>query len=104
MNPQYLATIQLLQQIHRQYLDTLRRDLIKLNVNDLNNIETMMLFYIGDTEMSVGELMARGIYLGSNVAYHVKKLVENGYLTQEHSMYGRRVSHVRLSDKGHKLR
>jgi DNA-binding MarR family transcriptional regulator len=38
------------------------------------------------------------------VSYNVKKMVENGYLTQERSMHDRRVIYVRLTEKGTKLR
>ena len=63
-----------------------------------------MLFNIGDATRSVGDLILSGVYIGSNISYHVKKMVENGYLTQEHSLYDRRVSHVRVTEKGRKLR
>src|SRR6266700_4055709 len=63
-----------------------------------------MLFNIGDNTLTVGDLTLRGVYIGSNVSYHVKKMVENGYLTQEHSLYDRRVSHVRVTEKGRRLR
>jgi DNA-binding MarR family transcriptional regulator len=64
----------------------------------------MMLFNIGDAEMTVGELTWRGGYLGSNVSYNVKKLVDNGYLVQERSIHDRRSIHVRLTEKGRALR
>ena len=63
-----------------------------------------MLFNIGDAEMTVGELTLRGCYLGSNVSYNVKKMVENGYLVQERSVHDRRSIHVKLTDKGRALR
>jgi DNA-binding MarR family transcriptional regulator len=63
-----------------------------------------MLFNIGDAEMTVGELTLRGCYLGSNVSYNVKKMVENGYLEQERSVHDRRSIHVRLTEKGRNLR
>src|SRR5437899_10088032 len=64
----------------------------------------MMLFNIGEAEMTVGELTLRGCYLGSNVSYNVKKMVENGYLAQQRSLHDRRSIHVRLTEKGIKLR
>jgi DNA-binding MarR family transcriptional regulator len=64
----------------------------------------MMLFNIGDAEMTVGELTLRGCYLGSNVSYNVKKMVENEYLAHERSVHDRRSFHVRLTEKGIKLR
>ena len=63
-----------------------------------------MLFSIGDAEMTVGELTLRGCYLGSNVSYNVKKMVENGYLVQERSLHDRRSVHVHLTEKGCELR
>jgi len=100
----YLNVIQLLPQIHRQFMDVIKEDLDGLRIQDINNVQSVMLFNIGDTALSIGELTLRGVYIGSNVSYHVKKMVENGYLSQEHSLYDRRVSHVRLTEKGRKLR
>ena len=64
----------------------------------------MMLFNIGDAEMTVGELTLRGCYIGSNVSYNVRKMVENEYLLHERSVHDRRSIHVRLTEKGIKLR
>jgi DNA-binding MarR family transcriptional regulator len=64
----------------------------------------MMLYNIGDAEMTVGELTLRGCYLGSNVSYNVKKMVENGYLAQQRSLHDRRSIHVHLTEKGIRLR
>ena len=73
-------------------------------IHDINNVQAMMLFNIGDAEMTVGELTLRGCYLGSNVSYNVKKMVENEYLEHERSVHDRRAIHVRLTEKGIKLR
>jgi DNA-binding MarR family transcriptional regulator len=100
----YVGVIQLLQRIHRKYLENIKRDLEGLGIHDINNMQCIMLFNIGDADLSIGELTARGIYLGSNVSYNVKKMVENGYLAQTHSRHDRRVSHIRLTEKGRKLR
>ena len=62
-----------------------------------------MLFNIGDAEMTVSEATLRGCYLGSNVSYNLKKMVENGYLSQQRSVHDRRTIHVRLTEKGAKL-
>jgi len=85
-------------------MDVVKKDLEGLKIHDINNVQSIMLFNIGDTMLSVGDLTLSGVYIGSNVSYHVKKMVENGYLTQEHSLYDRRVSHVRATEKGRKLR
>jgi DNA-binding MarR family transcriptional regulator len=100
----YLEVISLVERLHRHFLEVVKLELDGLGIHDINNVQGMMLFNIGDAEMTVGELTLRGCYLGSNVSYNVKKMVENGYLAQERSVHDRRSIHVRLTDKGRQLR
>ena len=100
----YLEVISLIERLHRHFLEVVTLELDGLGIHDINNVQGMMLFNIGDAEMTVGELTLRGCYLGSNVSYNVKKMVETGYLVQERSVHDRRSIHVRLTDKGRKLR
>src|SRR6202171_4628211 len=104
MKAAYLETIGLIERLHRHFLEIVKLELDGLRIHDINNVQGMMLFNIGDAEMTVGELTLRGCYLGSNVSYNVKKMVENGYLVQERSVHDRRSIHVRLTDKGRALR
>ncbi len=100
----YLEVIALMARLHRHFLEVVKLELDGLGIHDINNVQGMMLFNIGDAEMTVGELTLRGCYLGSNVSYNVKKVVENGYIVQERSVHDRRSIHVRLTDKGCDLR
>src|SRR5439155_9742465 len=104
MSNGYLEVIALVERLHRHFLEVVKLELDGLGVHDINNVQGLMLFNIGDAEMTVGELTLRGCYLGSNVSYNVKKMVENEYLVQERSEHDRRTIHVRLSEKGKKLR
>ena len=104
MDNSYLEVISYLERLHRQFLEVVKLELEGLRLRDINNVQAMMLFNIGDAEMTVGELTLRGCYLGSNVSYNVKKLVENEYLAHERSVHDRRSIHVRLTEKGLKLR
>src|SRR5438132_9008744 len=104
MTNAYLEVISLIERLHRNFLEVVKLELEGLGIHDINNVQGMMLYNIGDAEMTVGELTLRGCYLGSNVSYNVKKMVENGYLTQERSLHDRRSIRVRLTDKGVKLR
>jgi DNA-binding MarR family transcriptional regulator len=104
MPDQYLEAIAIIERLHRQFLEVLKLELEGLGIRDINNVQAMMLFNIGDAEMTVGELTWRGCYLGSNVSYNVKKMAENGYLVQERSRDDRRSIHVKLTDKGAALR
>lgn len=103
MNTPYYDAIQLIERLHRHFLDVLKVELDKRGIQDINNVQTMILYNIGADEMTVGELTIRGYYLGSNVSYNVKKMVENGYLVQERSVHDKRSIRVRLSDKGSDL-
>jgi DNA-binding MarR family transcriptional regulator len=104
MESVYLEVISLVERVHRHFLEVVKLELDGLGIHDINNVQAMMLFNIGDAEMTVGELTLRGCYLGSNVSYNVKKMVENGYLAQQRSLHDRRSIHVRLTQKGMTLR
>ena len=100
MKAAYLETISLVERLHRQCLEVVKAEIERRGVRDLNNVQALILFNIGEQEFSVGELTQRGYYLGSNVSYNVKKMVEHGYLIQERSPHDRRSFHVHASEKG----
>jgi DNA-binding MarR family transcriptional regulator len=104
MTNAYPEVILLIERLHRNFLEVVKLELEGLGIHDINNVQGMMLYNIGDAEMTVGELTLRGCYLGSNVSYNVKKMVESGYLTQQRSLHDRRSIRVRLTEKGTKLR
>ena len=104
MPDRYLEAISLIERLHRQFLEVVKLELEGSGTHDINNVQAVMLFNIGDAEMTVGELTWRGCYLGSNVSYNVKKMVENGYLAQERSLHDRRSVRVKLTEKGQALR
>ena len=96
----YLESISLIERLHRQFLDVVKAELDGLGMRDINNVQSLILFNIGSEELTVGELTQRGYYLGSNVSYNLKKMVEAGYILQERSPHDRRSVRIRLSDKG----
>ena len=103
MKKQYLESIRLIERLHRRFLDVMKTELDRLGVEDINNVQTLILSNISSEQLTVGDLTNRGYYLGSNVSYNVKKLVDNGYLEQERSPHDRRMTRVKLSEKGLKL-
>ena len=76
MTEGYLKVISLIERLHRQFLDVVKLELERSGIRDINNVQSLMLFNLGDAEMTVGELTLRGCYLGSNVSYNLRKLVE----------------------------
>jgi DNA-binding MarR family transcriptional regulator len=95
-----MDTVLLIERLHRYYLEVIKIDLDRRNVQDINNVQALILYNIGEDEMTVGELTARGYYLGSNVSYNVKKMTENDYIIQEKSPHDKRSIRVKLSEKG----
>jgi DNA-binding MarR family transcriptional regulator len=103
MKQMYFDTIMLVERLHRLFLEVVRVELDRMNIKDINNIQCFILYNIGNSKLSVGEVTNRGYYLGSNVTYNLKKMVENGYLVQEQSPHDKRSSHVSLGKKGQAL-
>lgn len=99
----YIETILLVERLHRRFLDVVKTELDRLKIDDINNVQTLILYNISSEQLTVGELTNRGYYLGSNVSYNVKKLVENEYLIQEKAPHDKRSTRIRLSEKGLKL-
>ncbi len=100
MQHPYYQSILLIERLHRYFLEVVKSEIDRLGIRDINNVQSLILYNIGTDELTVGELTARGYYLGSNVSYNVKKMVENGYLEQERSPHDRRSVRVKLSEKG----
>ena len=100
MKDEYLTIIRLIERLHRQFLEVIKGEIDRNGIRDINNVQALILYNIGRDELTVGELTHRGYYLGSNVSYNVRKMVETGYLIQERSTHDRRSIRVRLSDKG----
>jgi DNA-binding MarR family transcriptional regulator len=99
----YLESILLIERLHRRFLDVIKTELDRIKKDDINNVQTLILYNIGDDTLTVGELTNRGYYLGTNVSYNVKNLVENGYLIQEKAPHDKRSTRVRVSEKGLEL-
>src|SRR4029453_5046415 len=69
----------------------------------VNRVKALLLFNIGDSELTAGELTSRGLYLGSNVSYNLKKLVDAGYIHHQRSSTDRRAVRGRLTEKGQEV-
>ena len=100
MKQTYLNLILLIERLHRRFLDVIKAELDRLKIEDINNVQTLILYNIGTENLTIGELTVRGYYLGSNVSYNIKKLVENEYLMQERSSHDKRSFKIKLAPKG----
>ncbi len=103
MKRAYLDAVSLIERLHRHFLDVVKSELDRMGVRDLNNVQALILYNVGSEEVTVGELTLRGYYLGSNVSYNLKKLIEYEYVTQARSPHDRRSVRVRLTPRGLEL-
>ena len=100
----YLETLNLVERLHRQLLDVIKDELDRRDEREINSVQALLLFNVGDQELTAGELRTRGHYLGSNVSYNLKKLVDLGYIHHCRSEVDRRSVLVRLTAKGEAVR
>lgn len=96
----YLESLQLLERMHRLMLDLVKDEFERLGRHELTPVQAMILYNLGASEVSAGELRSRGMYQGSNVSYNLKKLVAMGYVHHERSDMDRRSVRVRLTEEG----
>lgn len=104
IQPLYLEALTLVERLHRRLLDVIKDEFDRRGRNDMNAVQALLLFNIGDKELTAGELRTRGYYLGSNVSYNLKKLVEMGFLDHQRSRVDRRSVRIKLTDKGREVR
>lgn len=100
----YLEALSLVERLHRLLLDVIKDEFERLGILEINSVQALLLFNIGEHEVTAGELKTRGYYQGSNVSYNLKKLVELDYMHHQRCEIDRRSVRVRLTDKGRKVR
>jgi DNA-binding MarR family transcriptional regulator len=103
IRPLYLESLTLVERLHRRLLDVVKDEFDRRGRSDVNSVQALLLFNIGDKELTAGELRTRGYYLGSNVSYNVKKLVELGFLHHARSRIDRRSVRISLTEKGNEV-
>ena len=104
VRPHYLETLTLVERLHRRLLDVIKDEFDRRSRADINAVQALLLYNIGEKDLTAGELRTRGYYLGSNVSYNLKKLVEMGYLDHQRSRVDRRSVRIKLTDKGREVR
>lgn len=99
----YLETLNLVERLHRQLLDVIKDELDRRDEREINSVQALLLFNVGDQELTAGELRTRGHYLGSNVSYNLKKLVELDFVNHQRSRVDRRSVRISLTPKGQEI-
>ncbi len=99
----YMESLQLVERLHRRLLDVIKDEFDRNGRSDINAIQALLLFNIGASELTAGELRSRGYYLGSNVSYNLKKLVDLEFISHQRSRTDRRSVRIALTEKGEKI-
>jgi DNA-binding MarR family transcriptional regulator len=104
IRPLYHEALTLVERLHRRLLDVIKDEFDRRGRADINSVQALLLYNVGDKELNAGELRTRGYYLGSNVSYNLKKLVEMAFLDHQRSRVDRRSVRIKLTEKGREVR
>ncbi len=94
----------MVQRAHHRFLDAINDEFDRRGRSDISSTQALLIYNIGDEQIQVVDLRKRGYYLGSNVSYNLKKLVESGYLDHRPCRDDRRSVHISLTAKGREVR
>lgn len=100
----YFELARLMERASRRFSGLVRAELTRLRVDDIGPAQAMVLLAIGDSELSVAELLDRGHYVGSNVSYYLKQLADGDYIDRVASQRDKRSARIKLTEKGRQLR
>ncbi|MDR2412345.1 MAG: MarR family transcriptional regulator [Holosporales bacterium] len=100
MKDAYLETVSSVERGHRLFLEVIKSELDRLGIYNINSVQALVMYYLGKSSLTVSELMTRGYYLGSNVSYNLRKMIQNGYIEQTASVHDRRSTIVKLTVLG----
>jgi DNA-binding MarR family transcriptional regulator len=76
----YVSLLHALERAQRQLHETVGAELQRAGVEEVTAVQALLIFHLGDAELSAAEIMHSGRYLGSNVSYNLKKLTESGWM------------------------
>src|ERR1700746_768256 len=104
IRPLYLEALTLVERLHRRLLDVIKDEFDRRSRADINSVQALLLYNIGEKDLTAGEWRTRGFSRVSTVSYTLKKLVEMGSLDHQRSRIDRRSVRIKLTDKGREVR
>lgn len=96
----YIVSMLLIEKIYKAFLNLLKNDLEQMGIFDINNIQCLLIYQIGKSQINVSDVITKGYYSGSNVSYNIKKMSESGYIEQTQAKHDKRASIIKLTSKG----
>lgn len=95
----YVDSLRLVERLHRHLLDVIKDEFERTHAYEISSVCALLLFNIGKETITASAIQTRSYYLGSNVSYNLKKLVEGSYLHRARGPDRRSVL-VGLTEKG----
>src|SRR3982751_3399446 len=86
VQPLYLEALTLVERLHRRLLDVIKDEFDRRGRADINSVQALLLYNIGDKEVTAGELGQRG------------------FLDHQRSRVDRRSVRIRLTPQGQEIR
>ena len=94
----------MIERLHSFLLDVIKDEFERLGVLEINTVQALLLFNIGENEVTAGELRSRGYYQGSNVSYNLKKASRFRIWHHQRCEMDRRSVRVKLTAKGRDIK
>ena len=94
--------MQSIETLHRRFLDLLTNELGRGD-KAVSAIQALILFHVGNGSVSLGDLIVRGHYQGTNLGYNITKLGEGGYVTLTKPQWDKRSTRISLTDSGREV-
>lgn len=102
--PTYVELLRVLERAHRQLLETVSAELERSEVTDVNAVQALLLYHMGEEPLTAAEIKTSGRYLGSNVTYNLRKLIEAGRLVESRGPNGRGAPRFSPTEAGSQIR
>jgi DNA-binding MarR family transcriptional regulator len=96
----YVEAIALVERLDKRLVEMIKDEFERRGRHDVNPVQALLLYKIGDAQLRASELLSRGCYMGSNVSYNLKKLVEQGMVLHQQSKTDKRGVMVSLTPMG----
>lgn len=88
---------------YKLFLEVIKHELDSSEYADITATQALILLNMRENVVTIGEVISRGYYVGSNASYNIRKLVSSGYIASGQSNYDKRTTLLKLTKKGFNL-
>lgn len=99
----YRNFLGVVENMHYRLLDVIKYEIDRQARTEMTAIQALLLYHIGNETVSATDLRRRGYYMGSNVSYNLKKLIDGGFIDHQRSKADRRAVQIKLTQAGLKI-